>query len=176
MTIALDSGTLSAPELQAVASMWKRERRVLSTSFGGTSMLPAIAPGQPVTVLCGQLPVAGDVMVFQYEQQIRVHRLVALSHTPGKPAWLLTWGDNNPLPDEPAEPSQVIGMLDGLRSEHTPAGRRLLVACLAWRCADRARLSRRVALAYRIRAAWLSGPWVFVSKFVKALRRGRSPC
>ena len=82
---------LSADEIDAVGALWKRQGRQFVTSFSGTSMLPAIAPDQLVTVACGVEPVVGDVAVFRYSNQVGVHRVVARSTT-----WLLTWGDNNP--------------------------------------------------------------------------------
>ena len=90
---------LSADEIDAVGMLWKRQRRQFVTSFSGTSMLPAIAPGQLVTVDCGIEPAVGDVVVFRYSDQVGVHRVVARTAS-----WLLTWGDNNPLPDEPIAP------------------------------------------------------------------------
>src|SRR2546421_6922165 len=98
--------SLSADEIDAVASLWKRQGRQFVTSFNGTSMLPAIAPGQLVTVTCGVEPVVGEVAVFRYSDQVGVHRVVARSST-----WLLTWGDNNPLPDEPVAPIRIIGVI-----------------------------------------------------------------
>src|SRR5258708_36994374 len=98
--------SLSAAEIDGVATLWKRERRQFMTSFNGISMLPAIAPGQPVAVTCGIEPMVGDVAVFRYQSQVGVHRVVART-----PVWLLTWGDNNPLPDEPIAPDLVIGVI-----------------------------------------------------------------
>jgi signal peptidase I len=95
--------SLSADEIDAVAVLWKRQGRQFVTYFSGTSMLPAIAPGQLVTVTCGVEPMVGDVAVFRYSDQVGVHRVAARSST-----WLLTWGDNNPLPDDPVDPARII--------------------------------------------------------------------
>ena len=71
-------------------------------------MLPAIAPGQQVTVECGVDPVIGDVAVFRFDSQVGVHRVVACTAD-----WVLTWGDANPLPDEPIAPPRLIGVILG---------------------------------------------------------------
>src|SRR5471032_298886 len=96
---------LSAAELRAVAALWKRERRVLATSFDGISMLPAVAPGQSVTLACGIEPRVGDVAVFLLENQVGVHRIVFSG-----PDFLLAWGDANALPDDPVMPERVLGI------------------------------------------------------------------
>jgi hypothetical protein len=176
MTLNMDSADLSAPELQAVAAIWRRERRILSTSFSGTSMLPHIAPGQAVRVLCGHIPVKGDVVVCHFDNQLRVHRVVARTPASDATGWLLTWGDNNPLPDAPTRWPQVIGVLEGQGVSRMTGGRHLLLRSLTWRCVDAGQLARRVALSYRIRAAWQAGPLVFAIKSIRALLRGRSPC
>ena len=67
---------LSADEIDAVGVLWKRQGRQFVTSFSGISMLPAIAPGQPVAVTCGIEPAVGDVAVFRYDNHVGVHRVV----------------------------------------------------------------------------------------------------
>src|SRR5882757_11292516 len=113
---------LSAAEIDAVSVLWKRQRRQFVTAFSGTSMLPAIAPGQPVTVTCGIEPLVGDVAVFRYSDQVGVHRVVARGGT-----WLLTWGDNNPLPDEPIVPTSVIGAIRDVPNPKYLLQRKLLL-------------------------------------------------
>src|SRR5580704_8364253 len=61
--------SLTAEQLSAVAEIWKRERRELATFFDGTSMMPAIAPGEKVVVMCGVEPVVGDVILFRFDKQ-----------------------------------------------------------------------------------------------------------
>ena len=117
--------SLSADEIDAVGVLWKRQGRQFVTSFNGTSMLPAIAPGQLVTVTCGVEPVVGDVAVFRYSDQVGVHRVVARSST-----WLLTWGDNNPLPDDPVTPDRDY-RCDSRRSAAPKSLRRKHVAVVS---------------------------------------------
>src|SRR4051794_29799971 len=116
---ALES--LSADEIDAVGMFWKRQGRQFVTSFNGTSMLPAIAPGQPVIVTCGIEPAIGDIAVFRYSDQVGVHRVVARTAT-----WFLTWGDNNPLPDEPITPIRIIGAIRDVPAAPKSLRRKLL--------------------------------------------------
>jgi signal peptidase I len=165
---ALES--LSTAELEAVSALWKRERRTFATSFGGTSMLPTIAPGQQVVVECGREPAVGDVAVFRLNNQVMVHRVVAQAGT-----WLMTWGDANWLPDEPVEASHLIGMVRGV----APGPRSLLRAVLprffaTWLCPVE-RLTPRIRLAYRVQSVWRQGVLVFSKTALRALLRRLSP-
>ena len=163
--------SLSAAELEAIATLWKRERRELVTSFNGTSMLPAIAPGQQVVVECGVEPIVGSVALFRFHDQIGVHRVVARS---GK--WLLTWGDANPLPDEPIEPMCVIGTIRNVPAAPRSLRRALLLRFLGSPRTPIGLLTRRVRLIHRVRAAWAQGLLVFTKKSIRAVFRRRSPC
>ena len=157
---------LSEDELGVVATLWKREHRKLVTSFKGTSMLPTISPGEQVLVDCGVEPVVGDVVVFRLSNQVGVHRVVVSTG-----AWLLTWGDANPVPDEPIEPARVIGTIRAAAAPRSMR-RELLLRFLAPSHARIDVVTRRVRLAHRVRAAWRQGPLVFVQKVLRALIRG----
>ena len=161
---ALES--LSADEIDAVGVLWKRQGRQFVTSFSGTSMLPAIAPGQLVAVTCGVEPVVGDVAVFRYGDQVGVHRVVARSAT-----WLLTWGDNNPLPDDPVAAVRVIGTIRDVPAAPKALRRRLLLGFLGSSRQPIEVVMRRVGLVYRARAAWEQGPLVFAGTLLRALLR-----
>ncbi len=159
---------LSQAELEAVATIWKRQRRELSTAFGGTSMLPAIAPGHDVIVDCGREPGVGDVAVFRFGNQLGVHRVAARGTS-----WLLTWGDANPLPDEPIAPAQVLGVIRDPAAFRRGAARAMLLWFIAAPGASAERLTRRVRLLYAAKTAYARGPIVFVGKALRALfRRG----
>ena len=158
--------SLSSAEIDGVATLWKRERREFTTSFSGTSMLPAIAPGQPVTVRCGMEPMVGDVAVFRYDNQVGVHRVVARTT-----AWLLTWGDNNPLPDEPIVPDLVIGVIRDVAPGPKSLRRRLLLWFLGSPRQPIEVLTHRVRLVYRARTVWKQGPLVFAGTLLRALLR-----
>lgn len=157
---------LSADEIDAVGTLWKRQGRQFVASFSGTSMLPAIAPGHPVTVICGVEPIVGDVAVFRYSGHVGVHRVVARSGT-----WLLTWGDNNPLPDEPILAGRAIGVIRDVPTTPKSPGRRLLLRLLGSPRQSIEALTHRVRLVYRARSLWKQGPRVFVGALLRALVR-----
>jgi hypothetical protein len=162
---------LSAAEIDGVATLWRRERREFTTSFNGSSMLPAIAPGQAVTVACGVEPMVGDVAVFRCGDQVGVHRVVA-----GTAAWLLTWGDNNPLPDEPIAPALVIGVISNVAPARHALRRKLLLRFLvSSRQQSIDLLTQRVRRVYRLRSVWGQGPLVIADTALRALLRRISP-
>lgn len=100
--------SISAAELRAVASLWRRTGRRFVTSFLGTSMLPTIAPGTAVEIDCGRAPLAGDVIAFAIAGQVFVHRIELVSPD-GR--HFLTRGDNRIVPDLPIESQAVIGVV-----------------------------------------------------------------
>ncbi len=157
---------LSAAEIDAVGVLWKRQGRRFMTSFNGTSMLPSIAPGQPVTVCCGIEPMVGDVAVFRYGDQVGVHRVVLRSDD-----WLLTWGDNNPLPDDPVLLARLVGTIREVPPARRSLRRSLVLWCLGSPRQTIDALTHRVRLVYRTRAVWKQGPLVFAGTLLRALLR-----
>ena len=164
-------GSLNAAELEAVARLWKRERRKIVSSFNGTSMMPAIAPGQEVVVECGVEPAVGDVAVFLLRDQVGVHRVVARSAS-----WLLTWGDANPLPDDPIEPVRVVGTIRNAPAARDSLCRAFLLRFLRPRSVPIDLLARRVRRLYRMRAVWAQGPLQFVRRGARAVFRRNLHC
>jgi peptidase S24-like protein len=162
--------SLSADEIDAVGVLWKRQGRQFVTSFSGTSMLPAIAPGQLVSVACGVDPAVGDVAVFRYSDQVGVHRVVARSSS-----WLLTWGDNNPLPDDPVEPARIIGAIRDVPAAPKSLRRKMLLWYLGSPNLPVEVLTHRVKLVYRVRTVWKQGPLVFARTLLRALLRRTLP-
>ena len=158
--------SLSPLELESIATLWRRSRREFVTCFNGSSMLPAIAPAQQVIVECGVEPAPGDIIVFRSENQVRVHRLVARTAT-----WLLTWGDANPLPDDPIEPMRVIGIVHNVPAAPRSLRRAILLRLLVSPRLPLNVLSRRVRRFYGMRAAWAQGPLVFAGKALRAVFR-----
>jgi hypothetical protein len=156
----------SAAELGAIAELWKRERRKFTTSFGGTSMLPTIAPGQQVVVECGRDPVVGDVVVFRRDDRVTVHRLTARAGNS-----LLTWGDANWLPDEPVDSSDVVGVVPDVAPGPRTFLRMVGPAVFAtWLCpVDR--LGARIRFAYRVEWLLRQGVPVFAGAVFRAMRR-----
>jgi Peptidase S24-like len=93
-------------QLEAVAALWKREKRELRVRFGGASMMPTIAPGSEVLLRCGLGPAPGEIAAFMLGNRLIVHRVIARS-----PAgtWVLTRGDASAIPDPPIRETAVIG-------------------------------------------------------------------
>lgn len=104
---------LEGERLAAVADIWRRDRRLLSARFGGSSMLPAISPGAELTVACGDPVVVGDVAVLIVDGRVVVHRVGAVFQAQGR---ILTRGDATALPDLPVPLSSVVGRVAGLRA------------------------------------------------------------
>jgi hypothetical protein len=102
----IETGELTGDRLEAVAAIWKRERRQLTARFGGTSMEPTIAAGSEVLLLCGVVPEPGGIAAFTVGGRLIVHRVLARS--PDR-TWLLTRGDAAAIPDPPITQTAVIG-------------------------------------------------------------------
>ena len=106
---------LGEEELAAVAKLWRRSGRELITSFSGTSMHPAIAPGQSVRIRCTPALVPGDVAAFLLADTVIVHRLAARS-AEGRPVWWLFRGDANTLCDVPVlSADQIVGRIEAIQ-------------------------------------------------------------
>lgn len=154
--------TLTGEQLSAVISFWTGQRREMTVAFGGTSMLPAIAPGQRVLLRCGVWPQSGEVAVFLWQDQLAVHRVVARA---ANDSWLLTWGDANLLPDDPVgDPTRIVGVIaaaerqgsmEPVMSRRRSLIRAGLVRFLAPPSASFRAVARRVSILYRIRARLL---------------------
>ena len=134
-------------------------------------MLPAIAPGQQVVVECGLDPVIGDVAVFRFDGQVGVHRVVARTAT-----WILTWGDANPLPDQPIAPSRLIGVIREVPAVRRSLRRAMLLRYLTLGSASVDLLTRRLAVVYRVVSVWRRGPLVFLRTGLRAIFRRLSIC
>ena len=104
--VVLDAGLLTT-----VAQVWRQQGRVLETSFGGTSMLPAITPLNVVRFHCGAPFATGDVIIYVREERVVVHRVVRES---GDLVW--TRGDANLLPDPPVSRAQILGRVSAIRT------------------------------------------------------------
>ena len=165
MTLALEAvASPSASELEAISQLWRRDGRTLVMTFTGMSMMPSIAPGEPVSVECGLAPEMGDVVMFLRDNQVGVHRVVARCCDA-----LVTWGDANPLPDFPVESERVVGTI-----RQIPPGPASLyrAAILFWICTDDlAKMHRRLQFAYRLHGALAAGPLGFARKAWRGLYR-----
>lgn len=127
--------SFSGDELQAIASLWKRERRELTTSFSGTSMLPTIAPATQLVIACGDDARDGDIIFFIHRRQPVVHRLLSFSPN-GR--WMLTRGDANTVPDLPVARDALVGRVKAIAGAPVPQQRETAVRSLARRIASAA--------------------------------------
>lgn len=172
---------LGGPELAAVAAIWAGQKRELVAAFGGTSMSPAIAPGQNVLLRCGVMPQLGEVAAYVRGDQLAVHRVVARDD---RGTWLLTWGDANPLPDDPVDDAgRVVGTVSRIERngamQEIPPGpsslRRALILRFALpRNAAPGTVRKRLSLLYRVRANVSLTPLAILGKVLRKLfgRRG----
>jgi hypothetical protein len=92
----MDGGALSAAELLAVASLWKRTGRTIEGRFTGGSMEPAIPSGARLRLSCGAAVAPGDVAAFVHDGHVLVHRVLAIAAP-----LVLTRGDALNVPDPP---------------------------------------------------------------------------
>jgi hypothetical protein len=74
----------------------------------GSSMIPAIWPGDVLTVRGRRVGEAqtGEIAVFARERRLFAHRVVAADGSR-----LITQGDALPLPDEPVTSSELLGVV-----------------------------------------------------------------
>jgi hypothetical protein len=97
--------------------------------------------------------------------------------------WMLTWGDSNPLPDDPVDDSsRVVGTVirverDGMMQD-IPSGpkfprRAWILRFAAPRNAGADTVRRRVSLLYRIRANAAVSPLAILGKVLRKLFRRR---
>ena len=130
-------------------------RRALSSGdalrlrVSGTSMLPALWPGESVVVTPASIEdlQTGEVVVFAcHHQRFVVHRVVGRA-TAARGAALLTRGDAKLFDDLPVQAGALLGRVSAVHrfGADRPMGRRLrpVARCLAW-------IVRRSTLAHAI--------------------------
>jgi hypothetical protein len=170
---------LSGIQLEAIATIWKRERRELAARFGGSSMEPTIPPGAEVLLQCGVLPAPGEIAAFILGDRIMVHRVVTRS--PVRGPWLLTRGDASAIPDPPIAETAVIGTVVRVRrgdrfvkpaSPPTSFGRRLaLTLCLLGLRVRRPAGERLIELLWVLRRWLVLAPRAAAGQIRSALAR-----
>ena len=170
----IETGDLTGDRLEAIAAIWKRERRQLTARFGGASMEPTIPAGSELLLQCGVVPEPGGVAVFIFGGRLVVHRVLARSPSG---SWLLTRGDASSIPDPPITESAVIGTIAHLRLDDrlseldeplpSPAQRLLLAGCLSGMRASPAVGARIIGLL------WFLRRWLVLAPRAVAQRVGR---
>jgi hypothetical protein len=122
----------------------------LSLRLTGTSMLPAIHPGDVADFIpvADEFPLPGDIALFRRERRLVAHRVLSANDD-----GVLTQGDALATLDPPVAHADVLGKLSNLNRSGSD---------VAWRLAPRARdrlgrwLLRRSDLATRLWLRWHS--------------------
>jgi len=145
MRAAFDLREVTKNELAAEVLQSYRELRLRVV---GSSMLPAIWPGDILSILpCGIAEAGpGDIVLFTRHGRLFAHRVVSQSG-----AYLVTRGDGVPDPDPPVRPGELIGrVFEIVRRGKTlrPRGKLSLggriAAALACRSASAGRILTRL--------------------------------
>lgn len=106
-----------APGPEALAAALRllvRSRGELSTRFSGSSMLPSLPDGAELVLRQATAVGVGDIVAFEADGQIVLHRVEAISRRRG---CLLTRGDALWLPDPPLRNLEdVLGVVTGVRT------------------------------------------------------------
>ena len=104
----------------ALAENLLRDAGQLAFVAQGTSMLPAILPGDKVVVASVPFPEIqkGDVILFCRQERWFLHRVRQVC--PGGQAHLITQGDAVPRPDPPVFPEQLLGRAVSVVSHGQP--------------------------------------------------------
>lgn len=102
-----DSAALDHPQLDLAAAML-RSGNTISLRGLGASMLPALWPGDLVTIVpipCSAIRL-GEIVLCVRNERFCIHRLTQAGSTSGAADWI-TRGDAMPVPD-PAVPAKAI--------------------------------------------------------------------
>jgi signal peptidase I len=100
------------PELLADVLRQAGEARVRVT---GTSMLPAIQPGDVITIrpVAFESVAPGDVVMFAWAGRLLAHRVVE-TRFDNEPAVLMTQGDQHDFADPPVSAQALVGRVSGV--------------------------------------------------------------
>lgn len=135
MKLSTDSrGIQEARTKSALAAELVRKHGKLRLRVVGLSMLPAVWPGDIVTVerkLPAQL-LPGELLLVECQGSLRLHRLIKSSFARGHNR-LITRGDSLTADDPGVLPDQVLGVAASIERRGTsfvPRSRRPHIACL----------------------------------------------
>ncbi len=121
----------------ALAADLLRTGSTLQLKVRGASMMPALRPGEIVTIApvdCRQLR-SGDIVFLVRNSKALVHRIQTRVETPEGPRGC-TRGDAVSTPDAPARPNEILGKVVSVLRGHQhltlPSHSDLLNQVLAW--------------------------------------------
>jgi hypothetical protein len=124
------------PKLALAAEMLRCHGTVRLKAWG-TSMLPAVWPGDLLTIQSAGYDevVPGDIVLVLRNKRFFIHRLVQRRRVQDCLSWI-TRGDAMPHNDPPAAESELLGRVSGIRRAHRSfvPSRRVshLHSALAW--------------------------------------------
>jgi hypothetical protein len=161
----------------AIAAAMLRARASVRIKAWGTSMFPAVRPGDLLTIQSAAYDqvVPGDIVLVMRDHRFFVHRLVERRQVRDCIS-LVTRGDAMPHNDPPAATSELLGRVACIRrGNHCFVPRRRLLplhSALAWMLCRSVRFSN---LTLRIDAAILQARPVRAAQFFRRAFGGISP-
>jgi len=123
---------LSRAKCSLAAEVVRKHGR-LRLRVTGLSMLPAVWPGDIVTV-ARQEPahvLPGELVLVEHEGGLRLHRLVARQRSP-EIDHLVTRGDSLSADDPPVRPEQVLGVVTSIQRGGRALAPQRSASKLAW--------------------------------------------
>lgn len=133
----------------SLAAEVARKHGKLRLRVTGLSMLPAVWPGDIVTVQSREAArlLPGELVLVDDEGRLRLHRLIASQMSPGDDR-LVTRGDSLAANDPPVRGEQVLGVVTSIERGSVSFAPSRRLSKLAWLFSDTSCLS-----AWTIRAA-----------------------
>jgi len=115
------SNSRNAVHLELAAEILLRSSDVRFVARG-TSMLPAIVPGDCLTIKSfspGEVPYYGEALLVRRDGEFRIHRLVRVLDNTPQHIYILR-GDALPQDDPPVLRSQILGRVTSLQRAGKP--------------------------------------------------------
>lgn len=109
------SALTAADSARSMAAEVLQSSGILRIGVTGSSMLPALWPGDIVTIVAGtDQPRVGEVILFQRCDQFVIHRVVRVASSEGQ-TQILTRGDCMNNDDRAIAASEVLGRVASVR-------------------------------------------------------------
>ena len=102
----------AADSARSMAAEVLQSNGVLRLGVTGSSMLPALWPGDVVTLAATANPRIGEIVLFQRGDQFVIHRVIRVASLPGQ---VFTRGDSMSDRDHPIAASEVLGRVVSVR-------------------------------------------------------------
>ncbi len=102
----------AADSARSMAAEVLQSNGMLRLGVTGSSMLPALWPGDVVTLAATADPRIGEIVLFQRGDQFVIHRVIRVASLPGQ---IITRGDSMGDRDHPIAASEVLGRVVSVR-------------------------------------------------------------